>query len=83
MAGKLLFPAFPRPRALPWLLGGGAGAVAVTGLIRGDHETAILGIAGVAGALVAFPLANLIVGRDAPPAEPDPDANNDAIPPLS
>lgn len=60
--GRLLFPAFPQRRLLPWLLAGGGLAVLIYGLIEGDTVTAVLGGGALAAAVVAFPLARLVLG---------------------
>ena len=65
MAGKLLFPAFPQKRALPWILGGISAAVIVTGLVIGDATMLTIGAIGAAGCVIAFPLsAFLLKDRD-------------------
>ena len=61
MAGKLLFPAFPQKRALPWILGGISAAVIITGLITGDATTLTIGAIGAAGCIIAFPLSALLL----------------------
>ena len=73
MAGKLLFPAFPQSRALPWILAGTSGAVVAYGLFRGDGPATTVGVVGLAGCLIAFPIARLLLGTPPEDAGPPPD----------
>ena len=74
MAGKLLFPAFPRTGALPWVLGGVSLAVVGFGLVSGDGTATTVGAVGLGGCIVAFPVARLLLGAgpDRTPPEHDP-----------
>ncbi len=70
-AGKLLFPAIPAGRGLPWLLGGLSGAVLATGLLTSHGEAALLGGVGLAATVVGFPLARLVLGGPEAPQDGD------------
>ncbi len=70
--GRLLFPAFPKPKALPWGLAGVSALALVYGLVTSGSEAAILGAAGLAATVVGFPLARLLLGEDDPADEPAP-----------
>ena len=71
MAGKLLFPAFPQTRLLPWALGGVATAVLITGIVTGDEPTLTVGIVGLGACVVAWPLSRLLLGSEAEPDRPE------------
>lgn len=66
MAGRLLLPAFPGGRAMPWVLLGVSAAVLVAGFIRGDGATMAVGGVGLAGVVVGFPLARIVAGKPPP-----------------
>lgn len=65
--GRLMLPALPFGRATPWLLGVVSAAALAYGLIAGVTEVAILGGAGLALTLLAFPLAHVLLGGEEHP----------------
>jgi hypothetical protein len=65
---RLLLPALPRSRALPWVLGCAAVVALAFGLAAGQPAVVTAGAVGLGGVVVAFPLAGLILGRE--PVEP-------------
>lgn len=65
---RLLLPALPRSRALPWVLGSVAAIALTFGLAAGQPVLVTAGIVGLGGVVVAFPLAAVIQGRE--PVEP-------------
>ena len=70
MAGKLLLPAVPLGRKAPWILAGVSMAVLTYGLVAGERTTVAVGIIGLAGVIVAFPLARLVLPKpEQPPGE--------------
>lgn len=62
MERKPIFPAFPQTRALPWVLGAGALVSLIYGIVEGITGYEVLGGAGLAGLVVAYPLARLVLG---------------------
>lgn len=62
MAGRLMFPAFPNRRVLPWALTGlgvlGIGA----GLIMDDGTLMTIGALGLGGAVAGYALSRLVLG---------------------
>lgn len=58
-----IVPALPLGRAAPWVLGAVAAVLLLLGLWRGNGELALLGVVGLAGVVVAFPLSSLLLGR--------------------
>jgi hypothetical protein len=70
---------FPRAR-LPWILAAVAVALIVSGAVTGDRTQLLLGGGGVALAVVAFPLASVVVGK-APP-EPARPGEDEGLPPA-
>ena len=70
LAGRLLLPALPLGRRAPWVLAGVGAAVLGYGLITGEQTTVVVGAIGLAGVIVAFPLARLVLPKpEQPPGE--------------
>lgn len=59
-------PALPLGRWLPWALAGVGAALIIQGAVTGDGETVLAGVAGLAGVIVAFPLASLVTRHHGP-----------------
>lgn len=62
-AGKLLFPVLPGGRALPWVLAALSAGLIGWGALASDSSMLIVGIGGLVGVAVAFPMARLLLGR--------------------
>lgn len=62
-AGKTLFPAIPLGKRGPWVLVALSLAVLVTGLLTGDRTAMAVGGIALAGFVIAFPLAALLVPK--------------------
>jgi hypothetical protein len=57
-------PIIPFGTKGPWILGAIALALLVYGLITGSAGLIVVGAVGAAGLLIAFPLAELLLGRE-------------------
>jgi hypothetical protein len=63
MPGRL-HPSFPQRRLLPWALGGVSLAALLFGLVADNEGALAAGVVGLAGVIIAYPLAWLVAGRD-------------------
>lgn len=62
-------PILPFGSKGPWVLGAVALALLVYGLVSGAAGLIVVGAIGAGALLVAFPLAELLLGREEPPEE--------------
>ena len=63
MAGRLLFPAFPGNRALPWVLSGLGVAGLGAGLILDDATLATVGALALGGVGAGYGLTRIVLGE--------------------
>jgi hypothetical protein len=59
-----LHPAFPQRHLLPWVLGGVSVAAVLYGVVADNEGALLAGSVGLAGVLIAYPLAWLVAGRE-------------------
>ena len=72
MGGRLMFPAFPGARRLPWVLLALSLGSLLFGLFRENEGALVLGVVGFAFVALAYGAARLALGGAETPEEPGP-----------
>jgi hypothetical protein len=65
-----MLPAFRQKRELPWIAAAVSLVVLVLGAITQDRSLALLGVAGLAMVVIAYPLARFLLGPEPPDEAP-------------